>query len=199
MTTLGENIRKFRIIKNMTQLDLAKQLNVSDKTVSSWETGEKIPRMGNIEKIAALFHINKSELIDNNETNRPRIPVLGKVVAGYPMDAVENIIDYEEISEQMAKTGEFFALQVQGDSMNPRFVDGDVVIVRKQEDVDSGDIAIILVNGDEATIKKVQKFEGGINLIPANPAYDVLTYSNEEIENLPVRCLGKVVELRAKF
>ena len=102
-------------------------------------------------------------------------------------------------SPEMARQGEFFALQVKGDSMEPKFSDGDVVIVRKQEDVDSGDIAIILVNGDEATIKKVQKFDGGINLVPTNSAYPVLTYTNKEIEQLPVRVIGKVVELRAKF
>lgn len=121
------------------------------------------------------------------------------MVAGIPIDAVEEIIDYEEISEDMARQGDFFALQVKGDSMEPRIVDGDVVIVRKQEDVDSGDIAIVLVNGDEATIKKVQKFDGGINLVPTNSAYPVLTYTNKEIEQLPVRVIGKVVELRAKF
>ena len=127
------------------------------------------------------------------------IPVLGKVVAGYPIEAVENILDYEEISDEMAQQGDFFALQVKGDSMEPRIKEGDVVIVRKQEDVDSGDIAIMLVNGDEATIKKVQKFSGGINLIPSNSSYEVITYTNKEVLSLPVRCLGKVVELRAKF
>lgn len=199
MSTLGDNIRKYRIIKHMTQLDLAKLLNVSDKTVSSWETGEKIPRMGNIEKIANCFGLNKTDLIEDTSKSRFKIPVLGKVIAGYPVEAVENIIDYEEITSKMASLGEYFALQVKGDSMMPRFTEGDVVIVRKQDDVDNGDIAIMLVNGDEATIKKVQKFEGGINLIPSNPAYDVITYTNEEIETLPVRCLGRVVELRAKF
>lgn len=199
MSALGDNIRKYRIIKHMTQLDLAKLLNVSDKTVSSWETGEKIPRMGNIEKIANCFGLNKTDLIEDTSKSRFKIPVLGKVIAGYPVEAVENIIDYEEITSKMASLGEYFALQVKGDSMMPRFTEGDVVIVRKQDDVDNGDIAIMLVNGDEATIKKVQKFEGGINLIPSNPAYDVITYTNEEIETLPVRCLGKVVELRAKF
>ena len=83
--------------------------------------------------------------------------------------------------------------------MEPKISEGDVVIVRKQPDVESGEIAIVLVNGDEATIKKVQKFNGGINLIPSNSAYDVMTYTNEQIEKLPVRILGKVVELRAKF
>ena len=128
-----------------------------------------------------------------------KIPVLGLVRAGIPMDAVEYIIDYEEISEDMARQGEFFALQIKGDSMEPKISDGDVVIVRKQPDIESGETAIVLVNGDEATIKKVQKFTGGINLIPSNPTYDVMTFTNEQIEKLPVRILGKVVELRAKF
>lgn len=83
--------------------------------------------------------------------------------------------------------------------MEPKISDGDVVIVRKQPDVENGEIAIVLVNGDEATIKKVQKFDGGINLIPSNPNYNVLTFSQAQIENLPVQILGKVVELRAKF
>ena len=135
----------------------------------------------------------------DRDTPNTVIPVLGKVVAGIPLDAIEDIIDYEEIPLSMAKSGEFFALQIKGDSMEPKFSEGDVVIVRKQDDVDSGSIAIILVNGNEATIKRVKKFDGGINLVPTNPAYDVLTYTNEQIENLPVRIIGKVVELRAKF
>lgn len=132
-------------------------------------------------------------------TKSLKIPVLGSVRAGLPMEAVENILDYEEISEEMARQGDFFALQIKGDSMEPRIKEGDVVIVRKQPDVESGEIAIVLVNGDEATIKKVQKFTGGINLVPSNPTYDVQTFDNHKIESLPVKILGKVVELRAKF
>ena len=115
------------------------------------------------------------------------------------MEAVENIIDYEEISVEMARRGEYFALKVKGDSMEPKISAGDIVIVRKQEDIDSGDLAIVLVNGNEATIKKVMKFNGGINLVPNNPDYEVMTYTNEQIESLPVNVIGKVVELRAKF
>ena len=135
----------------------------------------------------------------DRDTPNTRIPVLGKVIAGIPLDAVEEIIDYEEIPIEMAKNGEYFALQIKGDSMEPKFSAGDVVIVRKQEDVDNGDIAIVLVNGNEATVKKIRKFDGGINLIPTNSNYDVLTYTNAQIEQLPVRIIGKVVELRAKF
>ena len=118
---------------------------------------------------------------------------------GIPIDAVEEILDYEEISEEMARNGEHFALQIKGDSMEPKFSEGDVVIVRKQAIVEDNEIAIVLVNGNDATIKKIKRFDGGITLIPTNPNYDVITYTNKQIEELPVTVLGKVVELRAKF
>ena len=124
---------------------------------------------------------------------------MGTVQAGLPSTAVENIIDYEEIDEALASTGEFFALQVRGDSMEPKFSQGDVVIVRKQDDADSGDIVVALVNGDEATIKRLKKRPEGILLIANNPTYEPMFFSNREIRELPVRVIGKVVELRAKF
>ena len=77
--------------------------------------------------------------------------------------------------------------------------DGDVVIVRKQDDADTGDVAVVMVNGDNATVKRIKKEPSGITLIPNNPAYDPIYYSNTEIRDLPVRIIGKVVELRAKF
>lgn len=95
--------------------------------------------------------------------------------------------------------GEYFALQIRGNSMEPKFSAGDVVIVRKQSDVNSGDIAVVLVNGDDATIKKIKKRPDGVMLIPNNPEFEPMFYSNQEIEELPVVVLGKVVELRAKF
>lgn len=121
-------------------------------------------------------------------------------MAGIPLDAIEEIIDYEEIPKSMSATGEFFALQVKGDSMLPTLKDGDVVIVKKQPTVDSGDIAIVLVNGNEATVKEVKESPGGITLIGHNVAvYTPQFYSNEEIKSLPVEVLGKVVEMRRKF
>lgn len=107
---------------------------------------------------------------------------------------------YEEITPDLAKTGEFFALKIRGHSMEPRMMEGDVVIVRRQDDVESGDIAIVLVNGNEATVKRVKKQEDGITLIATNTSvYEPHYYSNKEIEELPVRILGKVVELRGKL
>ncbi len=128
-----------------------------------------------------------------------RVPVLGRVAAGIPLDAVEEIIGYEDISSVRYSSGEYFGLEIKGQSMEPKISDGDVVIVRKQEDVDSGNIAVVLVNGDAATVKKIKKSPQGVTLIPSNPAYEPIYYSNEEIESLPVTILGKVVELRAKL
>lgn len=85
-----------------------------------------------------------------------RIPVLGNVAAGIPIEAIEDVIDYEEISEELAHTGDFFALKIEGDSMEPRICNGDVVIVRKQNYAESGDLVIVLVNGDSATCKSWQ-------------------------------------------
>lgn len=128
-----------------------------------------------------------------------KIPVLGVVRAGIPIEAEENIIDYEEISQTMAATGDFFALQIKGDSMEPRITEGDVVIVRKQSTVDNGEIAVVLVNGNEATIKKFYKTDNGIKLISTNSKYDPFFFTPAEVDSLPVSVIGKVVELRAKF
>ena len=128
-----------------------------------------------------------------------KIPVLGFVRAGIPMSAVENIIDYEEISESMAKNGEYFALQVKGDSMEPRICEGDVVIVRKQSIVENGDIAVVLINGDDATVKKFFMTDSGVKLISSNSKYDPFFFTPQEVQSLPVEVIGKVVELRGKF
>lgn len=196
----AENLRILRERKEMTQQQLADALKISRSTIGMYEKGNREPDFETLELIADFFNVDMGRLIGNLTPKKGNwIPVLGSVRAGLPMEAVENIIDYEEISEEMARQGDFFALQIKGDSMEPKISDGDVVIVRKQPDVENGEIAIVLVNGDEATIKKVQKFTGGINLVPSNPAYEVKTFTNQQIETLPVKILGKVVELRAKF
>ena len=128
-----------------------------------------------------------------------KIPVLGRVQAGIPIEAIEEIIDYEEITEEMARKGEHFALKVQGNSMDPQISEGDVVIVRKCSDCESGTIAVVLVNGKDATVKRIKKRPEGIMLIPANPAYEAMFYTNEEIASLPLAIIGKVVEQRRSW
>lgn len=138
--------------------------------------------------------------ITGTEEKSAKIPVLGYVAAGVPIEAITDILDYEEIDADLLKDGsEYFALKIKGASMEPKMSDGDVVIVRKQPDIDSGQIGIVCVNGDEATCKKIMKQEGGILLQPLNPTYPTVFYSNEQIEQVPITILGRVIELRAKF
>ena len=127
------------------------------------------------------------------------INVLGRVAAGIPIEAIEDVIDTEEITEELASTGEFFGLQIHGKSMEPRMKEGDIVIVRKQDDAESGDIVIAMVNGDEATCKKLIKHEQGISLVSFNSEFEPMYFTPIDIQEKPVKIIGRVVELRAKF
>ena len=196
-------MNRFKELRNKygyTQKELADILFVNQIAVSQWERGVTTPNKASLTKLCELFHVSSDYLLGIESPKRKgvKIPVLGRVQAGIPFDAVEEILDWEEISPEMAATGEHFGLRVRGQSMEPRILEGDVIIVRKQEDVDSGDTAIVLVNGYEATVKRIKKSEDGIALIPNNPAFDTIFYSNREIVELHVQILGKVVELRGK-
>ena len=141
-------------------------------------------------------------LLERRKIDRKKgvtINVLGRVAAGIPIEAIEEIIDTEEITEELARTGNFFGLQIHGNSMEPRIYEGDVVIVRQQDDADSGDVVIAMINGDDATCKRLRKYRDGIELIPNNPSYEPMFFSNEEIMTKPVKIIGKVVELRGKL
>lgn len=152
------------------------------------------------EMIQNLKRRRESQYCDGlKETKSIQIPVLGKVVAGIPIEAVEDILDFEEIPEEMSYLGQFYGLKIKGHSMEPRILEGDVVIVRKQEDAESGDLVIVLVNGDSATCKKLIKNENGITLQSFNPVFEPMYFSAEDIKNKPVQIIGKVVELRGKY
>lgn len=130
-----------------------------------------------------------------------RIPVLGRVAAGTPILADEEIIGYEYIDKKYQDDGfEYFALRIQGHSMEPTIMDGDTVIVRRQETVDNGQIAIVLIDGDDATAKEVKETPEGITLIGHNAAvYQPHFYSNTEIKELPVRIIGRVIQSIRQF
>mgnify|MGYP000538151126 FL=1 len=202
----SKNLRKYMDLYQKSRSDICKDLGFAYTTFTSWETGVNYPRIDKIEMMADYFHIEKSDLIED-KTDKPsspakgiRIPVLGRVAAGIPIEAITDIEDWEEIPQSMAKTGEYFALKIAGKSMEPRMMDGDVVIVRRQPDVDSGDIAVVLVNGNDATVKQISKSDAGLTLIGWNPSvYTPKTYNKKECKELPVTILGKVVEIRGKL
>ena len=200
-----KTIKDLRHINQISQQKLANSIGVSRSTIAMWELGNSEPDNENLTKLANFFNVSVDYLLGQNDYSFPNstggtwVPVLGRVAAGIPIEAIEDVEDYEEISPDMAKTGEFFALKIQGDSMEPKISNGDVVIVKQQPDCDNGDIAVVLVNGDEATVKRIKKSPEGIMLIPNNTSYEPMFYSNDDVKKLPVRIIGKVVELRAKF
>ena len=185
----------------MSQEKLADMVGVGRSTVAMWESGKNQPDNTALIKMASLFGVSTDYILGLDSPSRTgvRIPVLGDVAAGIPIEAIQGIVNYEEIDAALASTGEFFGLRVKGASMEPRMREGDVVIVRKQDDADTGDTVVALVNGDSATVKKLKKGPDGITLVPTNPAYDPMFYSCAEVASLPVRIIGRVVELRAKY
>lgn len=210
--------------RELKQAELAKMSGVRASSISDYLTGKYKPKQDNIDLIARALSVSPVWLMgydDKKESSRifpaapqdapaplssdrrkiARIPVLGRVAAGIPIEAIENIEDYEErYISVLEDPHDYFALRIVGHSMEPRIWDGDVVIVHKQDDVDSGQIAVVLVNGDDATVKQLKKSSSGITLIGLNPTvYSPHFYTADEVISLPVRILGLVVEVRGKL
>lgn len=201
---LSDKLKMLRKQHGLTQEEFAKKLYIGQTAVSSWERGKSMPDTTKLRHIASIFGVSIDSLMYNNSNENngspgTKIPVLCRVQAGIPIEMISEVLDYEEIPADMAARGKYFALLVRGDSMSPRILDGDIVIVRCQPDVESGDIAVVAVNGDSATVKKIRKSAMGMTLIPLNPAYDTTFYTNDQIATLPVEIKGKVVELRGKL
>lgn len=191
--------------KGIKASHVAKATGIPPSTFTDWKKGRSKPKADKIKKIADYLNVSKDWLegvSDNPIVQQKKgniINVLGDVAAGIPIEAVENIIDTEEIPQRLANTGEFFGLRIKGDSMQPSICEGDTVIVKKQDDANNGDIVIALVNGNNATCKKLVKYDEGISLISLNPSYEPMVFSKKDIQDKPVRIIGKVVENRRKF
>ena len=204
MSILPKNIRYLRKKNEWSQDYIAEKLGYkSYTTIQKWEMGTSEPPLKKTRELADLFNVDIDDLTNKDlELPEPTkcaskkgvvINVLGRVAAGIPIEAIEEVIDTEEITEEMAAKGEFFGLQIRGKSMEPRMVEGDVVIVMKQDTAETGDIVIATVNGTDATCKRLKRYRDGIELIPINPSYNPMFFTNEEIESKPVRIIGKVV------
>lgn len=203
---VGELIKRFREQRSLTQRAVALRSGISNATISRIEAGLVLPDTRTLTAIGKALNVNllnfaNKDDIDLNNTVKTKgkwIPVYGEIAAGIPIEAIEDIVDEEEISADMAASGEHIALRIKGDSMSPRIQSGDVVIIRLQPQVENGEVAAVLVNGDSATLKVVRKEKNGLWLFAANPAYLPVFYSSDECEALPISIIGKMVEFRGK-
>ena len=201
---MADNLRYYMNQKNVSRTELCRDLGFKYTTVAGWLTAEKYPRIDKIEIMAYYFGITKADLVEERTGGSTiaviQIPVYGTIPAGIPMEAIQQILDIEEAPAEWAKGGKsFFALQIDGDSMSPNYLDGDVVIFQKQPTCENGQDCCVMVNGLDATFKRLFKNEKGITLQPLNPVYEVKVYSTDEVKHLPVTVLGVVYELRRKF
>lgn len=217
---IGALLKEYRDKNGLSMQEFADKSGLSKGYISMLESGrhpqnnrEIIPSIETVQKIAAVMgltvdefleSVDNNQLIDISHKSESRrnakgisIPILGSIAAGVPIDAIEDIIGYEDVPLEMAKTGTIYGLRVKGHSMEPRIWEGDIVILRWQSDVDSGDVAAVLINGEDVTLKKIHKGEQGITLIALNPSvYEPHFYTNREIQDLPVAVVGKVLEVR---
>lgn len=202
------DLRKRRLELGLTLEEVGNAVGVGKSTVRKWETGD-IANMRR-DKIAALAEIleispvllTKDGDVRSEAISIPtrRIPVLGTVPAGLPIEAIEDIVDWEELNMNDYHGGfEYVGIIVKGKSMEPNYLDGDTLIVRLQDTAETGNDAVVFVNGDDATFKRIALSPEGIHLRPLNPTFDIVFFSNKEIEELPVRVFGVAIEVRRKI
>lgn len=199
-------LKKRRIELHMTLEDVAQKAGVSAATISRWESGDIANmRRDRIVSLARALQISPAVIMGwsgppEEQGRGPKIPLFARISAGSPPKAIPDNRGYEEITQQMVAAGDFFALRVSGPSMEPTLREGDIVIVKKESHVKSGDLAVVLADGGDAAIREIQKFPGGIIVSGHNAAVcSPRFYSKKEIKKLPVRIIGRVVESRRKF
>lgn len=215
--------RLFSLVKehNTDVNILAQKMGIKSKsTIYRYMNAEMSPKITTVKYLAEYYNVNpvwlmgydvpkKRDEFSKNTSNSAVVFVYGTIPAGIPMECIEDIIDTEEISADMLKGDkQYFGLKVNGHSMEPEYLDGDTIILEKVEDCESGTDCVVMVNGNDGTFKRVIKNEENqtIRLQPLNtsldengmPLYEPITFTKEQIKSLPVRIIGKVVELRRK-
>lgn len=202
IVNIGSNIKRIRKSQNLTLEQVAKAIGTTRQTISRYENNNinNIP-MDKIKKLAAALNTTQMEILGMQDSidYKPNkyIPVLGRISAGLPMYAEENIKDY--ISTNVKDDGEYFALRVKGDSMNAAHIfEGNLLIVRHQDMVENGEIAIVMINNEDATVKRFYCDGKTVTLMPqsTNPKHKPQIYdTNKTI----VRIIGKVVKNEITF
>lgn len=194
--------------KKLNQIELGKIIGVSGQALGMYENEKRDMSTDTVIKLANYFDVSTDYLLGKSDTRTKTdklgnpvvsIPLLGTVKAGYNYLAEENWVGNVDIDKKLADSGEFFALNVKGNSMSPVLIEGDIVIVKKQDDFENGDIVVALINGDEATIKKAKKSDSSILLQPFNNNYEPLIFTYEEMKSIPVKIIGIVKQLKREF
>ena len=196
-------IKQLREENNWTQLELSKKMNCAMSSIAMYENETRKPSMEVLIKLSEIFDCSIDYILGksnnrNNDIAVSKIPILGTVKAGYDWLAEENIVDYITLKENIPNVGEYYALRITGDSMLPLLAEGDLVIVHDQDDVESGQTAVVLINGEEATVKKVIKTKDGIELHAMNPYYPAKKFTFEDMQKIPVKIIGRVREAKIK-
>lgn len=196
------NLKAARKAKGLTQIEVADLIGLSQSAYSYWENGKARIDNESLAKLSALFGVSVDYLLGKDDLpDAVRIPVFSRVAAGIPIEAIEDIVDWEEIPRALC-SGErqYFALRVSGDSMWPDYLQDDTVIVRRQDTCESGDDCVVYVNSTDATLKQVKLGNHGeLTLIPRNQSYPPRTFTAQEVTELPVTIAGVVVEMRRKM
>lgn len=204
----AERLKRIREKSGMSQAALAKVLNVSQGTIGNWETGKRTPDADMLKTISRFFRVTVDELIGNeHKITEPsniadilpsdkifKIPVFSTVSAGLGAYASDEVVDYiPMVIDNPYDAEETIGIRVRGDSMYPKIEDGDIIIVRKQESVDSGSIAVLLLDGDEGLVKRVVYGDTWVELHSINPEYKTRRFDGEEVLRLRVVGLVKQV------
>lgn len=204
-------LNKAMQIRNIKAVELVEKTNISKANISCYMSGKYEAKADGVKLLADALNINPvwlmgydvpmdtDEKIDELGNPVVTIPILGVVKAGYDYLAQENWIGNVDVDKKLADGNELFALKVKGDSMFPVLVEDDIVIIKKQDDFETGDIVVAIINGDEATIKKGKKTNNGILLQPLNTDYDPLVFTYDEMKSIPVSIIGIVKQLKREF
>ncbi|MBS4889395.1 MAG: helix-turn-helix domain-containing protein [Anaerococcus vaginalis] len=201
---IGKQLKSLRKDNGYTQSDLAKKLHLTPKAISFYENNQREPDIDTLNKIADIFNVSIDYLNGRKSLDLKKgedyatINVYGSIPAGIPIEAIEDISDTEDISfKDFDKNKTYIGLKVEGDSMYPKYLDGDTIILELTPDCESGTDAAVYVNGYEATLKTVIKNDNGtITLKPINTSYSPKTYGKDDE---PIKILGIVKEIRRKI
>lgn len=207
----SKNLKYLREEKGLSQNKLAEKIGVNQTTIARWEDDNRVPTIDNAVDVANALNIPLVDLLgkdlrfDNAEvvdvsSNHVKIPVLGFIKAGIPIEAQEDIIEYIDIPEEWTKGNKkYYGLKIDGDSMMPNYNENDIVIFLQTNDVQNGKDCAVMVNCTECTFKKVYINDHGIILQPYNNSYAPLVFTKDQVAELPVKIVGVAVERRTKI